>query len=95
MALTILSGLYFSKTTRIHHCVFFLCNMTVQLGQEARDQALPKSQDFKTQSSDPVSPTFLAKSSGFGGMIPDTRELSASGTGIIDVMGVCDEPPLA
>ena len=77
------------------YTICFLCNMTVQMGQEARRQALPKSQDSKTKSSDPVSPTFLATSSGFGGMIPDNREFSASGTGIIDVIGVCDEPPLA
>ena len=73
----------------------FLCNMTVQMGQEATNQALPKHKESKTKSSNPVSPTFLARSSGFGGMIPENQELSASGTRIIDVMGVCDEPPLA
>ena len=73
----------------------FLCNMTFQMAQEAKDQASPKSKDSKTNSSNPVSPTFLARFSRFGGMILDNRELSASGTDIIDIMGVCDEPPLA
>ena len=73
----------------------FLCNMTFQMALEAKDQASPKSKDSKTKSSNPVSPTFLARSSGFGGTTPENREFSASGTGLIDVMGVCDEPPLA
>ena len=67
----------------------------VPMANEAKDQARTKSKDSKTKPSNPVSPTFLARSSGFGGMIPESRELSASGSGIIDVMGVCDEPPLA
>ena len=75
--------------------ICFLCNMTSQMAKEAKDQARTKSKDSKAKSSNPVSPTFLARSSGFGGTTPGQREFSASRTGIIDVVEVCDEPPLA
>ena len=45
------------------------------MAQEAKDQALPKSKDSKTKSSDPVSRTFLAGPVGLGGGFQTTWSL--------------------
>ena len=54
-----------------------------------------KAKESKTKSSDLVTTKFRGTSGGTGRTISENRKFIISGTSIIDVMRVCEEPPVS